>query len=451
MDIRITKPITGGTVRAIASKSEAHRILICAALAENVSFIHCTETSEDIDATAACLSALGARIERIQTGFHVTPILTPSSPATLNCGESGSTQRFLLPVVGALGVSSSFQMAGRLPSRPLTGLYEEMVAHGCKLSAEGINPLTLEGKLTSGIYTIPGDISSQFISGLLLALPLLKGDSEIRVIGTLESRPYVDITLDTLRIFGINIEERETQSADTGEENSFFIQGGQIYKSPKEVTVGSDWSNAALWLSAGAIIKTGITCTNLNLQSKQGDKRILDFLRQFGADVTLSSGTTDCKTNVSDGDFIVGLCEGSCEVSPATLRGIEIDASDTPDLVPILAAVASVSKGKTTIRNAERLRIKESDRLSTVTETLTTLGADITETADGLIIVGKERLKGGEVSAHGDHRIAMTAAVISAACENDVIIHNAEAVNKSYPAFFDDFRDKLGGEWDEVQ
>ena len=431
MDIRISKPVKGGTISAISSKSEAHRLMICAALAQNESFISCPERSEDIDATARCLTALGARIEYKNHGYKVTPIGRKSCSdlkaqdkifSVLDCGESGSTLRFLLPVCGALGLPVSFFMTGRLPSRPLTGLYEEMKTHGCRLSEPGSSPLTCEGQLLGGIYTIPGNISSQFVSGLLLALPILSENSTIRVNGKLESRPYVDITLEALRLFGIVIVEDD--------ENTFLIPGGQSYCSPEIIKVGGDWSNAAFWLSAGAMGQRSITCTGLNLGSGQGDKRIIGFLKDFGANVTCGD------------DFVT--------VSPETLRGIEIDAGDTPDLVPVLAAVASVAKGSTTIRNAKRLRIKESDRLKSVTATLSAFGADIKETEDGLIINGKDDLQGGEVSSFGDHRIVMTAAVLSTKCPGDVIIRGAEAVRKSYPGFFTDFSSVLGGVWEEI-
>jgi 3-phosphoshikimate 1-carboxyvinyltransferase len=337
----------------------------------------------------------------------------------LDCGESGSTLRFLLPVCGALGMRISFQMGGRLPSRPLSALRGEMESHGCTLSGS----LACEGQLTSGAYTLPGDVSSQFVSGLLFALPLLKGDSTVRVTGVLESRPYVDMTLDALRLFGVEISEENEQI--------FNILGNQTFRSPRNAKAGGDWSNAAFWLSAGAIGQNGVTCTGLDINSRQGDRAIAELLSRFGTRV-------NCE-------------DGAVTVSPdKKLRGIDIDAGDTPDLVPILAAVASVAEGKTVIYNAKRLRIKESDRLRTVAATLSELGADIMETQDGLIINGKTTLKGGTVQSHGDHRIAMTAAVISSACVNPVVIENAEAVYKSYPGFFEDFS-ALGGKYEYIR
>ena len=426
MNVKITKPIQGGTIRAIASKSDAHRLLICAALADGETFIDCPERSEDIDATARCLEALGAAIRYERNGFFVMPIrrdmiMQSSDQHILDCGESGSTLRFIMPICGALGIMSFFNMSGRLPERPMSGLYDEMTTHGCTLSNPGNSPMICEGKLTSGSYTLPGNISSQFISGLLFALPLLPGDSELRVMGVIESRPYVDMTLDTLRLFGVKIFEDEN--------NTLRIPGNQSFRSPKSVNVEGDWSNAAFWLAAGAMGQNSVSCTNLSLKSKQGDRAVTKMLSRFGAFVTYG--------------------DGSVTVSPGALRGIEIDAGDTPDLVPILAAVASVAEGKTIIRNAGRLRIKESDRLRTVAATLSGLGADVTETDDGLCINGKKELSGGETESFGDHRIAMTAAAISIVCREPVIIKGSEAVNKSYPGFWSDFKTSLNGEWEE--
>lgn len=435
MTITITKPIRGGTVGAIASKSQAHRLLICAALSPGESRVVCSESSADIEATVRCLDALGAHINYVSGGFNVRPIRAPVvGERVLDCGESGSTLRFMLPVACALGVDAAFHMGGRLPSRPLSPLYEELISHGCALSPQGMNPLHTSGQLSGGRFTIPGNISSQFFSGLMFALPLLAVDSQIRIIGTLESRPYIDMTVAALNEFGIAVKS---------DENCYRIKGNQRYTAKETVSVEGDWSNAAFWLCAGAIgaarlgdgrqasasSDNAVTVTNLKPDSLQGDKSILTILERFGARVIYG---TDSVT-----------------VSRGSLKGIDIDAGDTPDLVPILAAVASVADGKTMIYNAERLRIKESDRLKTVTETLRTLGADITETKDGLIVIGKNQLTGGMVSSHGDHRIAMTAAIVSAACRDMVTIEEAEAVSKSYPGFFKDFA-ALGGNTEEV-
>jgi len=425
MTITINKPLRGGTIRAISSKSEAHRLLICAALSDEETFIACPESSEDIDATARCLIILGASVWHQNEGFNVIPInrdvLADNKKLyRLDCGESGATLRFILPICGALGINAEINMSGRLPERPLSDLYNEMVSHGCKLSEQGTSPLTCHGQLKSGKYLLPGNITSQYISGLLFALPLLKGNSSIRITSAFQSRPYVDITLHLLNNFGIRVIE---------EDYGFFVPGNQTFRSPKAVTTGGDWSNAAFWLSAGAIGPGSITCTNLSSESQQGDKKISELLKRFGAHV------------FTDKDSVT--------VSPNKLKGMEIDAGDIPDLVPVLAAVASVADGQSTIYNAEQLRHKESNRIRTVTKLLTNLGADIKETDDGMIINGKRTLTGGKTETFGDHRIAMSAAIISAACENDVTIEGAEVVNKSYPSFYTDFRTILGGDFKE--
>jgi 3-phosphoshikimate 1-carboxyvinyltransferase len=283
-------------------------------------------------------------------------------------------------------------------------LYEALTTHGCTLSAGGVIPFRCGGRLKGGRFTLPGNVSSQFISGLLLALPLLYEDSVIEITGDIESKDYIAMTLSALRLFGINIEFRG---------NNLYVNGGIKYISPGIVTVEGDWSNAAFWLCAGAIGKHGVKCTGLDISSSQGDKAIYEILTQFGAQVTVS--------------------DNSVTVSGSELYGTELDVKDIPDLVPALAVVASAAKGKTIIKNASRLRIKESDRLYAVTNALSALGADIAETGDGLIVTGQKRLKGGRTDSFGDHRIAMMASIASVVCDNPVIIENAGSVKKSYP------------------
>lgn len=392
MNITITPSALSGSVPAIPSKSVAHRALICAALADKPTVLYNLFSSKDILATQNCLAALGAECAENGT---VQPIDAPKS-GVLNCFESGSTLRFMLPVALALGGNFSFTMAGRLPSRPLSPLYELLCAHGCSLSEQGTSPLTASGKLTPGTFEIPGNVSSQFISGLLLALPLLEEDSRIQIIGTLESAPYVEITRSVQQAFGVTSQF---------ENNCFYIQGNQRYISPNTFFVEGDWSNAAFWFCADHISKNAVACTGLNPNSAQGDKAVLSVLKNL----------------------------------PCT-----VDAKDIPDLIPALSAAAAVTGGTTVIENAERLIIKESNRLESVCTVLSALGADIQTTKDGLIIHGKSRLSGGTVDSFNDHRIAMMAAIASIACENPVTITNAEAVSKSYPHFWEDFKG-LGG------
>ncbi|MFH1512507.1 MAG: 3-phosphoshikimate 1-carboxyvinyltransferase, partial [Bacillota bacterium] len=404
MNITILTPPRGGSIAAIASKSHAHRALIAAALADAKTELVCGETNEDILATVRCLRALGAQIAYDHGIFTVLPIPGPAGAEkrTLDCGESGSTLRFLLPVACALHANVFFAMHARLPMRPLSPLYEELVSHGCQLSRQSVTPLDVTGKLTGGVYTIAGSVSSQFITGLLLALPLVKEDSRIDVTGELESRPYVDITLQTLKDFGIEVTQRG---------GSFFIRGSQRFASPGTLTVEGDWSNAACWLALGAISDHPVTVTGLNLRSPQGDKAFLDMLKRFGAKVVMDgSGVT-----VSGGD----------------LRGIDADVRANPDLAPMIAAVALAARGQTRIQNAARLRLKECDRLSVINGTLRAFGAQITETPDGLIIGGGHPLHGAAVSSEDDHRIVMMAAVTSALCAGEVTVAHADAVHKS--------------------
>ena len=431
MDIKISPCALSGSVKAIPSKSQAHRALICAALsdADKPVRIECDSESKDITATSACLSALGADIRHENGGYIVRPIKKTRNniSASLSCGESGSTFRFLLPITAALGQKASFILEGRLPQRPLSPLYEELVRHGCLLSPQGSNPFFIEGKLSPGNYSLDAGVSSQFISGLLFALPLLEGDSgqssssQLRLTGNIESFPYIEMTLSMLEAFNVKIDFKDAV---------FTIPGGQKYISPETVHVEGDWSNAAFWLTAGALSESGVTCEGLYLQSKQGDRAIIEILSQFSANIVKSGSS-------------VTVSGGKPQLN-SRLRGVEIDARDIPDLVPILTVAAAAAEGTTVIRNAGRLRVKESDRLEAVSSVLNALGADVRVTEDGLLINGGAPLKGGIVSSWGDHRIAMSAAAASVLCAQPVVIQGAEAVNKSYPGFFDDFR-MLGG------
>ncbi len=421
MQIAIQPVSLQGNVTAIASKSVAHRMLICAALSKNACEVVCPTTSEDIEATVACLNAMGAEIRHTASGFSVKPISQPQS-GILPCGESGSTMRFLIPVVLALGCPVSLSMKGRLPYRPLSALRETVTAHGGRIGEQGKPILSVDGALTPGEYGLDASVSSQFVSGLLFALPLLSGDSCLRLTGKVESRPYIDLSLEVLKQFGISIFEEDS--------HTFRIPGRQVYCAPDRVSVEGDWSNAAFWLCAAAISGDPICCRGLHVTSCQGDRKIVDLLRNFGADITVQNQ----KITVHGGH----------------LKGIDIDASNIPDLVPALAAVASFADGVTHITGAQRLRYKESDRLQTVAAALKALGANITMEEDGLTIIGRSYLDGGICNAAGDHRIAMMAAVAAQGCKNIVTIVGAEAVNKSYPHFFEDY-ESLGGKTEQSE
>lgn len=400
---------TGGTVHAVASKSEAHRMLILSAFADRPSSVVCEEVNDDILATVSCLSAMGASIRRNGTVFEVSPVKSLIDAPVLPCGESGSTLRFLLPVACALGMNASFQMEGRLPLRPLSPLREELERVGVHVSESGKNPLCVSGQIRDFDFSIPAGVSSQFISGLLFATAVSGHTGSVTLLGKQESTPYIDITVDALASFGIFVK----RNGDRLE-----IAESRRLHAPEVLRVGGDWSGAAFPLCLGAIGASPISVEGLDPRSRQGDRAVLEILSRFGAHVTEEK---DCVT-----------------VAPAPLHGIDIDATQIPDLVPVLAVVASAAKGTTVISGAARLRLKESDRLTAIRQTLNALGGEVIETSDGLIIHGKERLTGGLASSFGDHRIAMSAAAAASVCTLPVTLEGAEAVSKSYPAFWQD-------------
>ena len=400
MIARISPRKLRGTVDAIPSKSEAHRALVCAALADAPTDIVMGAGSEDIEATVRCLNAFGARISRTDFGLHVEPIAEIPASCEADCGESGSTLRFLLPVAGALGIDAHFHMRGRLPERPIDPLDQALMHGSCALDRPARDVLRIMGKLRPRSYELPGNISSQYISGLLFALPILEGESQLVIHGRRESASYIDMTLRALAQFGIVPEEIEA---------GYCIPADSRYVSPGEVCIGGDWSNAAFWLCANALPGCGVSVTGLDGDSAQGDKRIAEELH--------------------------GLEHG---------ESYTLDAADIPDLAPVFAATACARGQVLRVVNAARLRIKESDRIAAVCRALNALGGEAAETEDGFIIEAGHPLRGGEVDSCGDHRIAMMAAVASCACENEVVIRGAEAVNKSYPGFWRDF-ESLGG------
>ena len=385
MDIRITPGKLSGSLEAIPSKSQAHRYLICAAFAGTETDLICPDTNADIEATAACLNAIGATIQRTADGYHVVPIADVPDSAELYCRESGSTLRFLLPIVGALGVDATFHLEGRLPYRPLSPLWEEMERKGCILTRPTENSIRCQGKLQGGEYSIDGGISSQFITGLLFALPLIQNETSLTVTGKLESKPYVTMTQRAIDLFG----QPNTPS-------------------PETIRVEGDWSNGAFFLAAAAL-GNPITVNNLDPKSPQGDRAASKWI-------------------------------------PSLTEHCTIDASDIPDLIPILSVVAGVNKGAV-FTNIQRLRIKESDRVASTIAMLEALGGKADATENTLTVYGTGYL-GGTVHAAGDHRIAMSAAIAATCCAEDVTILSAEAVNKSYPKFWDEYR-RLGGKYEQ--
>lgn len=395
MDIIIKPTKLRGTVAAIPSKSQAHRLLICAAFADRETRLYCPDTNRDIEATADCLRALGAEITRDEGGYTVLPVQSRPATAVLPCHDSGSTLRFLLPVAGALGVDATFQLEGRLPQRPLSPLWEEMERMGCTLTRPTECTIRCQGKLNSGVYTISGGVSSQFITGLLLVFPLISGESQLEITGKLESAPYVTITLKAMEQFGVMVQ-------------NFSVAGNQHFTSPGTVTVEGDWSNGAFFLAAKAL-GSNVTVTGLHADSPQGDR-------------------------------------AAAELLPGLEKKLIIDAADIPDLVPILAVTAACNQGAV-FTNIGRLRLKESDRVESVKEMIIALGGTAESDAETLTVQGTG-LHGGTVDARNDHRIAMSAAIAATACREDVIILGAQCVEKSYPRFFAEYR-KLGGRYEQ--
>ncbi|MDD2482315.1 MAG: 3-phosphoshikimate 1-carboxyvinyltransferase, partial [Lutispora sp.] len=314
------------------------------------------------------------------------------------------------------GESITFEGSGKLVERPLDIYYKIFDKQGIKYkNSFGKLPLTLCGKLKPDNFYVRGDISSQFITGLMYALPLLEGDSQITLETPLQSKGYVDLTMDVLKSFGIIIENNNY--------NSFKIQGKQSYVSRK-FTVEGDFSQAAFWLAGGVLSGTTV-CQGLNMDSLQGDRDITRIIQAMGGNLKIkNNGVTAHKSD---------------------LKGIEIDASQIPDLVPIISVIASLSKGRTIIKNAGRLRIKESDRLKAIASELNKIGGKIVEQDEGLVIEGVNSFGGGIVDSWNDHRIAMALAIAAARCKEPLIITGEKFVNKSYPRFWEDFK-KLGGE-----
>ena len=406
MNVTITPGPLQGTITPPPSKSQSHRLLIAAALAEGVSMLKNVALSQDIQATIRCLEALGASFRwegdtLAVTGLAGKPVPQGELPL-LDCGESGSTLRFLIPIALALRGGGRFTGHGRLMERPQGPYFDLFREKGISFQQkDGV--LTVRGRLEPGTCSLPGNVSSQFVTGLLYALPLLSGDSEIVLTTPLESRGYVDMTLDALEQFGVRVENRDC--------TRFRVPGSQSFRA-RDLTVEADWSNAAFWYEAVSL-GCQLDIQGLNAYSVQGDMRIVPcFLKLQGRDA------------------------------------VDLDVSQCPDLVPPLAAMAALrGEGLTTrLVNAARLRIKESDRLSTVTEVLNALGAEVEEHGDHLVIHGKDSLPGGvTVSGHNDHRIAMMAAIAATRCERPVTITGAECVEKSYPRFWEDY-ERLGGQ-----
>lgn len=403
-----------GEVTVPPSKSDVHRAIICAAFAKGKSTIAPVELSKDIRATINCARALGAIIEINDKTVTVDGSNFLSvDKAELDCCESGSTLRFFIPVAASGAVSARFIGQGKLPERPI-GIYLDCLPQHCvNCQTKGGLPLEISGQLTSGEFRIPGNISSQFITGLLFALPTLDGDSRITLTSPLESSGYVDMTLKAMKAFGVTVEQVS---------DGFFIKGNQSY-TPCNYTSEGDWSHSAFFMAAGAI-GGDIKINGLNINSSQGDREGVEIFKHFGANITVGE------------DYVF--------VKSGALKATTIDARQIPDLVPILAVTAAFAEGETVIYGAERLRIKECDRLQATCDGINRLGGDAKETADGLVINGKPELSGGECLGYNDHRIVMAMSIAALRCSGNVTITDRESINKSYPDFFKDYK-MLGG------
>ena len=442
MSLTIKAGARTGLVRIPSSKSELHRLLILAALGEAPVTIRKRGVSEDIQATVRCLTALGAKISVEAEALHVEPVprcegrlQRPSADQVLSLpvAESGTSLRLLLPVAGYLGASVCFLREGRLAERPLEPFISELARHGMQFREDG-SRLYASGRLSSGIYRLPGNISSQYVSGLLLVLPLLEGDSILRIDWPLESAPYVRLTEWTLEAAGIKLEHTElSRPAPKGVDGGplslvfdplYWISGGHIPKLPADFRAGGDYSGAAAFFCIGALSPTGVVVEGLDPESVQGDKAILDILAQMGAEVASANGMI--------------------AVRGGKLKGGIFNLADTPDLAPVLAMAAACAEGNTLFRGAGRLRLKESDRLEGIAEMLKTLGIQAETKQDAILIYGGQ-LKGGEVKTLGDHRLAMAAAVAACGAEDNISLDNEGCVAKSYTAFWKDFGElKLG-------
>lgn len=418
MNTTVFPSTLGGVYTAPPSKSAAHRAVIAAALARGRSVIENVDMSSDITATAGACEALGCSVTvepwgrynklRIGGGMNI------AGEALIDCAESGSTLRFMIPIACALEGRKTFSGRGRLPQRPIgeyIRIFNEQGLRYCKPENLSL-PLAVSGTLGSDEYIIDGGVSSQYITGLLFALPLLGGASTITVTGNFESKGYVDMTLDTLKAFGVDIKQRGS---------TYIIEANQTYR-PRDISVEGDYSQAAFFI-AGAALTGDLTIQGLRTRSLQPDRAIVDILRRMGADIMQTNGVL--------------------RVRQSKLHGTDIDVSQCPDLVPPIAAAAAFAQGVTNITGAARLRIKESDRLKALSVNLNNIGVEAVEREDALVINGGA-LRGGEIDSFGDHRIAMAFAIMALRSESGVTISGAECAAKSYPAFFEDLR-ALGG------
>lgn len=413
--------VLNGKIIIPPSKSLSHRSIIAAGLSDGISRIENIILSKDIIATSSCMKQINAEYIYEKDGYVIKGnngnFNVETSPI-FECNESGSTLRFMIPLGTLVNKSSIFLGEGKLKTRPLNPFIEIFKNQELKYEYEDRLPLKIDGTLKSGEFNVRGDISSQFITGLMYTLPLLDGDSVINITTHLESKGYLDLTMDVLKDFGIIIENINYEK--------FIIKGNQKYKSTN-YRVEGDYSQVAFWIVAG-LLSGSITCKDMKKNSSQGDKEVIDIIKRMNGKISFENN--------------------EIKIEKSKTVGTVIDGSQCPDIIPVLAVLASVSEGETRIINASRLRIKECDRLRAITSELNKLGADITELEDGLIIRGKNKLNGGIVQGWNDHRIVMSLSIASLVCDNPVFIEGSDAIIKSYPHFFEEFKN-LGGEINE--
>lgn len=416
--VKINPKNLSGNINIPPSKSLSHRGIIGAALSNGESNIGNLIFSDDIKVTWEGMEKLGAKIEKIDP--RTLKIKGKYSKIEKNqiidCKESGSTLRFLIPISLLYENKSTFIGRGKLVSRPLDIYYKIFDEQKIEYTNDDGNlPLSVQGLIKPGIFEMEGNISSQFLTGLMFTLPLLKEDSSIIITNELESKGYVDLTIDILSKFGVEIKNNDYKK--------FIIKGNQEYKN-KDYDVEGDFSQAAFWI-VGGILGEKVYSKNLNINSLQGDKIVMDLVEKMGGDIKVR--------------------DSSIVTTRSKTKGIIIDASECPDIIPVMTVLAALSEGQTNIVNASRLRIKESDRLKAISTELNKLGADVVELDDSLIINGKDSLTGGVVDSWNDHRIAMALAIASIKATGEVTITNSDCVNKSYPHFWEDFK-SLGGD-----
>lgn len=413
-EVKILPSPLSGAIKIPPSKSLCHRAIIAAALCPGQSTICNVILSEDILATIEGVRALGALVTHNQDNLIIEGRKHRTQESNIiDCNESGSTLRFIMPISLLTNASMRFIGKGNLCNRPLEPYIKIFDEQGISYSDTNL-PITISGQLKPGVFKLKGNISSQFITGLMFTLPLLDADSTIILTEPLESKGYIDLTINVLKSFGIVVVNHDYKR--------FFIKGNQEYKETL-YTVEGDYSQAAFWLAAGAL-GGDISCIGLNQNSNQGDKALLDILEMAGARIE--------------------AFDTHIKALPSRLQAFEVDVSQCPDIAPILAVVAALSKGTSKITGAARLRIKECDRLKAITIELNKLGGHVFEEKDRLTIKGVETLQGGEVDSWGDHRIAMALAIASTKCIEPVTIRHSDAVHKSYPNFFEDYK-MLGG------